>query len=42
MFLLDQIYEQYCSKNSIERAKCDEISNVKAADPSDVLQREAF
>lgn len=39
-FLLDQIYEQYCSKDSIERAKCDEIADVKTADPDDVLQRE--
>lgn len=38
-FLLDQIYEQHRSKNSIERAKCDEIPNVKAADPSNVLWR---
>lgn len=39
IFLLDQIYEQHCSENSIERAKCDEITNVKAADPCNVLQR---
>lgn len=39
IFLLDQIYEQHRSKNSIERAKCEEIPNVKAADPSNVLQR---
>lgn len=38
-FLLDQIYEQHRSKYSIERAKCDEIPNVKAADPSNVLRR---
>lgn len=35
--LLDQIYEQYCPEDSIERAKRDEISDVKTADPDNVL-----
>lgn len=39
IFLLDQIYEQHRSKNAIEGSKCDEIPKVKAADPSNVLQR---
>lgn len=41
-FLLDQIYEQYCSEDSIERTKCDEISDVKTADPDNVLQRKVL
>lgn len=39
IFLLDQIYKQKASKNSIERVKCDEMSDVKAADPGNVLQQ---
>jgi hypothetical protein len=42
VFLLDEKYEQHSSKNSIERTKCDEISNVKADDPGNVLQRKTF
>lgn len=39
-FLLDQIYEQHGSKDSVERAKCDEIADVKTADPGNILQTE--
>lgn len=41
-FLLDQIYEQHGSKDSIERAKCDEIADVKTADPGNFLQRKVL
>lgn len=42
VFLLDQIDEQHGPKDSIVWAKCDEISDVKAANPGDVLQRKAL